>query len=598
MTGRPRPFLDELKRRHVLRAAGVYVVAGFGAIQAAELLFPRLAVPDWGVSLVIGLALAGFPLALGFAWAYDVTAGGLQRTPPRARRARSREPVQPAPVAVAPAGTGTATVADGRRSVAVLPFANLSADPENGFFCDGITEDILTHLSRVAELRVTSRTSVMRYKGTMKTLGEIAAELGVDHVLEGSVRIGRDRVRVAAQLIDARSDAHLWAETYDRSLDDVFAVQSEVAEAVARALQAKLTRDELKSIHSHATENVQAYGLWRRAMVGFDSWLPRDLDFGISCCEAALRIDPDYARAHATLGMLLAVYPAFAGRAPDRYQERMAHAAARALELDDLLVEAHVAQAFTHWTQRWDWLAAEQEIQVAQRLGSDNPAVLTSIAFYFVMLGRFREGEAVLATAFALHPNLFGAHTIQAMIDYYRAGWQEGEADFRPALRRIDAMITANPENALGHIHRGFCLSIGNRPAEALESIDLALLISPLVPIAHGMRGLCLARLGRTDEALLEEAWFEEQARSGAEDPNARATLRFGLGDLDGAFELLHRAVDQRSFLLPFVRVQPRFRPLWIHPSFISLLERIWPGEQQRVLGEYGCRPAEARVSA
>jgi adenylate cyclase len=585
--GQPRSWISELARRHVLRAAGIYVISGVAAVEAADLLFPRLGIPGWGTQLVLGLAIAGLPVAVALAWTYDLTPQGVRRTSRRRRPQAERTQAGPT-AAVARAAIQRSVPADGRKAVAVLPFANLSADAENGYFSDGITEDILTNLSRVDELRVVSRTSVMRYRGTTLPVREIAAELGVGSVLEGSVRVAGGRVRVVAQLIDAASDAHLWAESYDRRLDDVFAVQSEVAEAVARALEARLTTVEIARMHTPQTRDVQAYALCLKGYAALGTWAPTDLDHAIRHFEAALRVDPDYARAHAALGIACAIYPAFAGSTPAYYQQRVQHAARRALELDERLGHAHVAHSYALWSIDRDWIAAEREIQRALELEPEDVHVLTSAAYYLGQLGRFGEAQDLCERANAVHPTV-AADSILGMVEYYRAGF--GSGDPGPALRHIDSVIAREPTQLSGHLHRAFCLTITQRYEEALESCDVAARLSPDTPILHGVRCLVLHRLGRHADALEEERWFA--SRDAAErDSYAWSLAAFGGGDLDRAFDLLDRAFEERAFFLPFLRITPRFQPLWQHPRYVALIGRLWPGEHKQVLGEYGWREA------
>ena len=360
-----RTALAELKRRRVYRVAVVYVVVGVGVLGAAEVILDPLGLE--GVRpLIVVLTLLGFPLALVLAWAYELTPEGIVRDPGTAAvmEAEAGDSPEPAPAETHPDKLWTASPGDERPSVAVLPLTNMSGDPDNEFFSDGVTEDILTHLSRVKGLRVTSRTSVMRYKGTTKSAPEVARELGVDSLLEGSIRVAGGKVRVTVQLIDASADAHLWAESYDRDLEDVFAVQSEVAEAVARALQAELSAGEIEEIRARPTDDVEAYTLCLRGEEALNTWAPGDLERAVDHFEAALRLDLNYARAYAGLAMVLAITPALSARAPADFHRRVEQAATRALELDDGLALAHAARATLLWTRDYDW---------PERVGSHGP---------------------------------------------------------------------------------------------------------------------------------------------------------------------------------------------------------------------------------
>ena len=580
---RLRRYVDELRERHVLRVTALYVLAAIAAVEAADLIFPRLDLPDTAVNLVLGLAIAGLPIAVVLAWVYDLTPAGLQRTHP------ARVPPGGAVSVPDLERPGPSRSPDPRPSVAVLPFANLSTDAGNGYFSDGVTEDILTHLSRVKRLRVTSRTSALRYKGTTLPVAEIASELGVAAVLEGSVRVAGDRVRVVAQLIDAGTDAHLWAESFDRRLDDVFAVQSEIAERVARALEAELTSAEIASINTPPTDDVRAYGLYLQGMAAFETWLHEDLVRAIGCFEAALGYDPDYARAHAGLALVLSVTPAFSGRMPENYVARITRSATRALELDSTLAQAHAAAAYAHWIGRWDWLAAEDSLRQAIDLGGDDIHVLTAAAYWYMSLGRMRDATSVLDRTLAISPHHAGGVSIMAVVEYYRASW--GELPFEVAINRLDGVIARAPDYPLGHTHRGIALGLADKPEEALESLDAALRLAPQIPLCHGLRGFHYVNLGRLEEAEAEERWFETAQAAGISDSYSRSLISFARGDLDRAFDLLDDALRERAFFLPFVRLPVRFQSLWDHPRFRRIVDQLWPGEQARVLGELGWRP-------
>lgn len=576
-----RDLIDQLRQRKVLRVVAFYVVAAIATVEAADLIFPRLSLPDWSVNLVLGLAIAGLPLAVVLSWVYDLGPGGLERAP---------TPVPVGSVAAAgPEMVSTSRRSDGPRSVAVLPFANLSPETEHAYFSDGVTEDILTHLTRIEGLRVTSRTSVLRFRGTTQPVREIAHELGVESVLEGSVRVAGDRVRVVVQLIDADTDAHLWAETYDRQLVDVFAVQSEVAEQVARALEAELSTAELASINTPPTDDVRAYALYLEGMAAFETWLHEDLVRAIGCFEAALGYDPDYARAHAGLALVLSVIPAFSGRTPENYAARVTRSATRALELDPTLAQAHAAAAYAHWIERWDWLASEDALRHALELDGDDSHVLMAASYWYMSLGRMRDATSVINRALAISPGNVGLIEIMAVVEYYRASW--GELPFEVSVNRLDGLIARDPDNALGHAHRGIALSMAGRDEEALESFDAALRLAPQIPLCHALRGMLYIHLGRLEEAEAEERWFEAAQAAGIADSYSRAFIPLARGDLDRHFDVLDEALRERAFLLPFIRLSARMQPLWAHPRYQRLVHQLWPGEQARVLGELGWRP-------
>src|SRR5947209_12462201 len=330
-------FLGELKRRNVYRVAATYAIVSWLLIQVATQVSPYFAVPNWTVRVLILLLVAFFPAALAFAWAYELTPEGLRRTEEvplhksiRHHTGRKLLAITSVLAAIAigwflirSAGLRTmvedsqnaaSLTRDTRqdipaKSVAVLPFANLSAEQENAFFTDGVQDEILTNLAKIADLKVISRTSVLQYKTGMKrNLREIANALGVAHVVEGTVQRAGNRVRVSAQLIDARSDTHLWAEHYHRPLDDVFAIQSEIAKAVADELQAKLSPAEKAAIEQKPTANIVAYDRYLRGkkfleMATFDTRRVEQTRHAIRLLDQAVAHDPAFLLAYCQLAV-------------------------------------------------------------------------------------------------------------------------------------------------------------------------------------------------------------------------------------------------------------------------------------------------------
>jgi TolB-like protein/Tfp pilus assembly protein PilF len=360
----PNGFFAELKRRNVYKVAVAYAIVGWLVVQIATQVFPFLEIPNWVVRLVIMLVAIGFPIALIIAWAFELTPQGLKRT-----EAADREPAKPSRnkawiyiVIVAAAlsvtlffvGRYTAPkVAPGSeslaKSIAVLPFENLSRDPDNAYFADGIQEEILTRLVKIADLKVISRTSTQRYQSKPGNLAEIAKQLGVANILEGSVQKAADQVRVNVQLVNARTDSHLWAETYDRKLTDIFAVESEIAKGIAESLQAKLTGREERALAAKPTNNPEAYdaylhGLAFEARGGYAINVLRE---AISFYERAVQLDPNFALGWAQLSR--------------------AHA------------RVYFNGADTSATRR---VAAKSALENAQKLQPNSPETLLALGYY------------------------------------------------------------------------------------------------------------------------------------------------------------------------------------------------------------------------
>src|SRR6266487_622497 len=369
-------FFEEVKRRKVYRVAAAYIIAAGGIIQLASAAFPAWELPNWALRLVIVLLLIGFPIALILAWAFDVTPEGIRSTPsaaaPKTRRRRNIIMLVATGVMVsAIAGffllprISSARKID--KSIAVLPFENLSDEKENAYFADGIQDDVLTNLSKIGDLKVISRTSVMSYRGKASNVREIGKALGVATVLEGSVRRNGNRVRGNVQLINAENDEHMWAEDYDRDLIDVFAIQTDLAQQIVRELQAKLSPMEKAQIEKKPTQNTEAYLAFVRGHDLFNrpDKLRTDTEQAEQLFERATRLDPKFAGAFAALAWIDDwMYHTF-DPTPAR-KEKARAAAQEAIRLQPDLPEAHLALGFYYYYCERDYQNALKEFSIAK----------------------------------------------------------------------------------------------------------------------------------------------------------------------------------------------------------------------------------------
>jgi TolB-like protein/Flp pilus assembly protein TadD len=556
-------FWSELRRRKVVRVGVAYLVVALAVAEGADIFLPQLGAPAWVVPVVLGLLVLGFPLASVLAWAYDITPEGLVRDGAKAEAPESAD----VPV---PEASASRPRADGRRSVAVLPLTNMSGDPENEFFGDGMTEDILTHLSRVKSLRVTSRTSVMQYKGTTKTVREIAEQLGVESVLEGSIRVAGGKVRVTVQLIDAAADDHLWAETYDRSLEDVFAVQSEVAQSVAKALQAELSPSEVARIRARPTNSIEAYTLCLRGEETMSTWQPADLAAATRHFQAALRLDPHYARPRAGLALILAIGPAFTGRTHPNWHEELDSAARGSLEQDEEQAMAHAALGTVLWSRDFDWAGAEAEFKRAIELEPESLLVRGSMAFLLIILERFDEAMVVWegAEAGPREDILVRASSALALYNSGRAA---------EAVAVLQTGLSQAPDSSMLLYHQGTALFYLNRGEEAEQSLTQAIAIDPDNALALAVRAVVRSRLGWTEKADEDIQRLRGWTGSEPVGPFLLAYVHLALDDVEGAIALWQQSVAQGDFFAPFLRCTPRFRPLRAHPRFQALLQHMWP---------------------
>ena len=425
MASRIGTFLSELRRRRVFRVAAVYAGVTFVIIQIIDGTFAVMGIPDWISRLIIILLLMGFPIAIGLAWAFDITDEGIVRTKGKAAATATTRPfignttlgiVASLAILVAAwswfgrGGMGDSALDPtlGPKSIAVLPFANLSASKEDEYFSDGVTDDIITHLTKIGDLKVVSRTSTMLYKGSRKSLRVIAEELGVSNILEGSVRRAGNRVRITSQLIDARTDEHLWAETYDRNLTDIFAIQSDVARNIAAALKAILSPEERQRIQQRPTESPAAYDYYLRAIEyerqGYDR---KTREIASDLYKKAIAVDSSFAQAYARLGRNFAfMYRGESDRTSQLLgMAREAVDEALRLKPDDPVVR--VANGYYYYHGFRDYARALEEFYFARRMEPGNGLHAQNIAYIQRRLGKFEEAVTNLKTALEYDPRSF-----------------------------------------------------------------------------------------------------------------------------------------------------------------------------------------------
>jgi TolB-like protein/Flp pilus assembly protein TadD len=401
----------------VYRVAAAYVVVGWLLIQVGATVFPPLELPQWTLRVLIIAVLAGFPIALVLGWAFDVGPGGIEKTAPI-------EPAENCPPALRPrrnnvymlAAIGVAIAAlvgffvlprvSGRKldkSIAVLPFDNLSNDADNAFFADGLHDDVLTSLANIGDLKVISRTSVLPYRGKANNIKEIGRALGVTAILEGSVRRSGNRIRLVVQLIDARTDQHLWAQDYDRELTDVFAIQSALAREIATQLKAKLSPDEAARMDVKPTENTEAYLLYVRARpiaTGSDT---EERKKAIPLFEQAIALDPDFALAHTQLSWLESWL--YFSVDPTRARRDKARASAEAaMRISPDLPQAHLAMGFYHYYVERDYEKALAEFAIAHRGLPNDAEIPRAVGAIERRQGKWEQSTASYRKAVSLNP--------------------------------------------------------------------------------------------------------------------------------------------------------------------------------------------------
>ena len=444
-------FFAELQRRKVYRVAAAYIVAAGFIIQIGSAVFPAWELPTWTFRLLVVVILAGFPLALIFAWIFDLTPGGIERTSRVVPQTQSKSHRRRNLILLATGGVVLAAAAGFfvlprasahrvDKSIAVLPFENFSDDKENAYFADGIQDDILTNLSKIGDLKVISRTSVMGYRGKTQNAREIGKALGVSNILEGSVRRAGNQVRVNVQLIDTASDQHVWAEDYDGDLSDVFKIQSDLALKIASALQAKLSPTEKEHMARKPTENGDAYLAFVRAHDLQSRWHEdmAKLKEAEQLYERALQDDPNFALAAARYSQLESWIVHSFDRSASR-REKSRALAVRAVQLQPNLPEAHLALGFAYYYLDNNFDAAAREFAIAQEGLPNDSEVHLALGAIERRQGKWDESNASLNKAITLNPK--DTWAMQNLVINYemQRNWEAGN-------RLLDRALALEPD--------------------------------------------------------------------------------------------------------------------------------------------------------
>ena len=612
----PRQLLRRAEAAQCLQGGGRLRSGGLAAYSGDRSVLPRLHLPDWAVTLVIVLVLLGFPVAVVLAWAFELTPEGVVRAedvvPDKSitRKTGRKLTVVIVLVGVAAAAMfalqffrpkASSSFKEGRtpapeKSIAVLPFENLSRDPDNAYFADGIQDEILSTLGKINDLRVISRTSTAKYKSRPDNLRQVATELGAATILEGSVQRATDRVRVIVQLIDASSDAHLWSETYDRELKDIFSVQSEIAQNIATSLKTKLSPGDKQSLGQLPTHSAEAYQLYLKA-----GYYIRQADAGngdptraipqaIALCQEAIARDPGFALAYARMSHAHSwAYWFSVDDSPERVQ--LAEEAARkAITLNSHLAEAHLALGFVaYWgrrdyatamaefelarkavpndaeisgaiasihRRRGEWEAAIAEFSRAATFDPRNPNIPEAIAFSRAPSRRYAEALDALERALTIQPDYWGALTGTAMFHILNTG---DFAKANAALARLPPAV--DPQGQVSYAR--FTVAMWSRnfaeASKVLDGLPDWIRTNPIHrPVATAtLRGQALESAGQPEaaRAAFQTAvpLLEERINSGAGEASIHLSLArafAGLGRKEDAVREGLKAVE----LLPVAR--------------------------------------------
>ena len=474
-------------------------------------------------------------------------------------------------IAKAPPAPSSGTMTDTVRSIAVLPFENLSGNPENAYFTDGIQEEILMRLAKIADLKVVSRTSTVRYKRSPENLREIATQLGVANVLEGSVQRTADRVHVNVKLIKAASDTHLWAEAYDRKLTDIFAVESDIAKTIADTLQAKLTGSEQNAIAAQPTENTEAYQLYLRGRYLWNRRTGENLKKALAYFEQAAEKDPHYALAYAGIADSCVLIPIYAAGTPQDYLPRARACAQKAVELDDTLAEAHTSLAYVFF---YDFENA-QSVKEFERAISLNPNYAMAHLWYGLgplsAMGEFERAIAEEKRALELDP-------ISPIINADLGTVYTLARRYDEAIAQLRDTVEMNPQFYGGHRCLGWALELKGATGEAIAEYHKAFELSD-DPMMLAMLAHAEASIGKQNQARQILGQLTEEAKARYVPAYAFAVIYLALGEKDHALDWLEQAArDHDGFYTNLIKVEPFLDPLRGDPRFETLVSRILSG--------------------
>jgi TolB-like protein/Flp pilus assembly protein TadD len=585
----PKNFFAELKRRNVYKVAIAYGVVAWLLMQVASQIFPFFEIPNWAVRLVVLLLIIGFPVALILAWAFELTPEGIKRaedvdlTKSTARKTSHKLLWITAVVAIVAAALfvsgrfnlfrskpAAARAVASDKSIAVLPFANLSRDPDNAYFAAGIQDEIITRLAKITQLKVISCTSTQRFKSAPDDLPAIAKELGVANIMEGSVQRSADQVRVNVQLIKAENDAHLWADTFDRKLTDIFKIETEIAKTIAETLRAKLTSSEQHAIAARPTENTEAYQLYLKGRFFWNKRTGEDLKKAAAYFNQAIAADPKYALAYVGLADAYVLMPFYGAGAPRDCYPKAKAAAKKALEIDDTLTEAHTSLAYVLHVSDLDFDGSTREFQRAIEL---NPNYATAHHWYGIellaSLGRFDEAIAEGKRGLELDPLSLPINGALGRIYYFARRYDE-------AIEQLRKTSEMDPGFYYAHWNLGSTLAAKGAIGEAIGEYQKARALNddPLV-LALLARAYAFSGNKMEAEKILDQ--LKELSKERYVSAYSFALVYLGLGNKEEALRRLQKGYQERGGdYLVYVKVEPLLDPLRGDPRFEELVQEVF----------------------
>jgi serine/threonine-protein kinase len=576
-------FFSELKRRNVYKVAVAYAVVGWLVIQVSATVLPTFHAPEWVVQTLVVLVAVGFPIALVIAWAFELTPEGIKRTEDVDLAASARQPRKHAWIVVVIVGAAlsvglffigrytarnSASASElSAKSIAVLPFVNMSADKNDEYLSDGVSEELIAALSKINGLQVKARTSSFAFKGKNEDIQKIGDLLHASHLLEGSVAKAGNKLRITAQLIQASDGNHEWSDTYDRDMQDIFAVRSEVAQKVAETLKVRLLGEEKRKIDKKPTENLEAYDAYLKGRYFFNRPSDQNLSKAISQFEDAVRLDPNFAAAYSGLSDAY-LWAAFnEGIITAAEGKRKARSTAeKSLQLNEASAEAHTSLAnYLSWYEH-DWAASEREFRRAIALNPNYAFAHDQFALTLALQGRLAESETEGRRAAQLDP-LNPAIAIDNTLGLTAQG------EFQQAKEEAKRGAELDPEFFFPQLQFGWIdIQAGNAKA-AIPALQKAVAMeSP--PFVIAWLGYAYGAAGDRNAALATIEQLKKKSVNGYVPQFNLAMIHLGLGDRDRALDLLEQASAADSQWMMYLKIDRIFDSLRADPRFVVLMKK------------------------
>lgn len=584
----PFRFWEELKRRKVFRVVIVYAAAAYVILELVSIIAEPFGLPDWTLKLVFLLLCIGLIISMILSWIYDVTPEGVKKTKP-VRETTEQQKETPSRTTGWKIATYVSIVViiglfimnlighnktvevdtDLEKSIAVLPFKNMSDGQENEHLGDALTDEIIMQLYKIDTFEVRSRTSIMQYKKTEKSSPLIGEELNVNYLLEGSVQRYGEQVRIRIQLIHASTDNHIWGEIYDQEWENILDIQINVAKQVAKQLQTVLSPEEVKQIENRPTENTEAYNLYLKGRWFWNKWTDEDIKKGMAYFRQAINMDPNYAIAYAGLAEAYNTLSFYGQLHPDESYPKARELAIKALEIDNTLSEAHVALGFIKAYYDWDWNGGEQKFRKAIALDPGNVTAHHLYAYFLVTQVRYDEAFKEIEKALSLDPlNLITNRTLGDFY-YHRREYDKAERQLNKTLEMNTAFNFTHAYLGLVYLQKSLC---EKALTELQNEIELK---QGTADIALAWKGYAYAICGNKEEGYKILDTLQSRAKIRHIPPSYFTWIYFAMEEWENGFQWLEKAYEVRDPWLTEIKNNHFYDDIRSDPRYVELLKKM-----------------------